>query len=99
MMKLPVCPHCNTIYRYGDVKNLIYKKGTTCYHCKKKFKVRKNKILILFLIIALITAIFNLFQLYMVEDLSFIALMITNILFVTAGLFMIPFFISFEKMG
>lgn len=98
MFKLPVCPHCKTIYRYGDVRKLIFRRKEKCYHCNNEFKVSKIKILILFLIVALITAIFNLFQLYMIEDLSFMALMITNILFVTAGLFMIPFFISFKNL-
>lgn len=97
MMKLPVCPHCNTIYRYGDVKNLIYKKGETCYHCKKNFKVRKIKILILFLIIALITAIFDFFELYVMTGTSFLTLMITNIIALTIGVLLIPFFVRFEK--
>lgn len=96
MFKLPVCPHCHTIYRYGDVKKLIFKSKETCYHCHKDFKVSKIKIIILFLLIALITAIFNLIQLYMVEDLSFVALMITNVIFVTVGVFLIPLFINFK---
>ena len=97
MIKLPVCPHCNTIYRYGDVRKMINKKGDTCYHCKKKFRVKKIKILILFLIIALITAIFDFLELYVMAGTTFLTLMITNIIALTIGVFLIQFFVRFEK--
>lgn len=97
MFKLPTCPYCNTIYRYGDVKKSLGKSEVKCYHCKKKFKISKTKILILLLIIALITAILNIFQLYMIEGLTFIGLMITNIITVTIGIFLIPYFITYKK--
>lgn len=97
MFKLPVCPHCKTIFRYKDVKKEAVKKECTCYHCGKKFRVSKKKILILFLIIALITAIFDVLALYMIADTSFIGLMILNIIAVTAGFFLIPYFTEFKK--
>ena len=97
MFKLPVCPHCKTIYRYKDVKKESVKKECTCYHCGKKFRVSKKKILILFLIIALITAIFDFFELYVMTGTNFITLMITNIIALTIGVFLIPFFVRFEK--
>lgn len=97
MFKLPVCPHCRTIYRYKDVKKELGKKESKCYHCGKKFRISKKKILILFLIIALITAIFDVLALYMVAGLNFIGLMITNIIIVTAGFFLIPYFTEFKK--
>lgn len=97
MFKLPVCPHCLTIYRYGDVRKLIFKNKETCYHCHKQFKVSKIKILILFLIIALITAIFDILALCMIAGTSFIGLMILNIIAVTAGFFLIPYFVEFKK--
>lgn len=97
MFKLPVCPHCKTIYRYKDVKKEAVKKEFKCYHCGKKFRVSKKKILILFLIIALITAIFDVLALCMIAGTSFIGLMILNIIAVTAGFFLIPYFIEFKK--
>lgn len=97
MLKLPVCPHCKTIYRYKDVKKEAVKKECTCYHCGKKFRVSKKKILILFLIIALITAIIDVLALYMIAGTSFIGLMILNIIAVTAGFFLIPYFTEFKK--
>ncbi len=97
MLNLPTCPHCNTIYRYGDVRKSLGKSEIKCYHCKKNFKVSKIKIIVLFLLIALITAILNIFQLYMIEGLTFIGLMITNIVTVTIGIFLIPYFITYKK--
>lgn len=97
MSKLPTCPYCNTIYRYGDVRKSLGTSKIKCYHCKKKFKVSKIKILILFLIIAFITAILNIFQLCLIEGLTFVGLMITNTIAVTIGLFFIPYFIAYKK--
>ncbi len=97
MFKLPECPYCHTIYRYGDVRKTVYKSEEKCYHCKKSFKVSKIKILILFLIIAFITAILNIFQLYMIEGLTFIGIIITNVVVVTLGIFLIPYFIGYKE--
>lgn len=97
MFKLPVCPHCRTIYRYKDVKKESGKKECTCYHCGKKFRVSKKKILILFLIIALITAIFDVLALYMIAGTSLVGMIIMNTVAVTAGFFLIPYFVEFKK--
>lgn len=98
MFKLPVCPHCGTIFRYGDVNKLLYKKNVECYHCGKKFKVSRIKILILFLIIALITAIFDVFELYVIGNVTFLTLMITNIVIVFVGVLLMPFFVRFKSV-
>lgn len=97
MFRLPVCPHCKTIYRYKDVKKKSVEKECNCYHCGKKFRVSKKKILILFLIIALITAIFDVFALYMIAGTNLAGLMITNIIAVTAGFLLVPYFVEFKK--
>lgn len=97
MLKLPVCPHCHTIYRYGEVKKTLYEKNHKCYHCNKIFEISKIRILILFLIIALIAAIFNVFELYMMAGINFIALIVTNIIIITAGILLIPFCIRFKR--
>ncbi len=41
MFRLPVCPHCRAVYRYGEVNRMIFFHPTrerTCYHCKKSMK-------------------------------------------------------------
>lgn len=101
MFKLPVCPYCNTVYRYKDVKKLITKKNNECYHCKKKFKVRRfPKILILIFFILILCIVFNILFLTKAFDLSLMTLLImfavTSVLLIV-GYFLIPFFITFKK--
>lgn len=97
MLKLPVCPHCNTIYRYSDISKIMNKKSAFCYHCKKRFEIKRKNFLILFLIIALFCAIFDVFELYMVAHTSFIVLVVTNVVFIVTGLLLRPFFTKFKK--
>ena len=40
MFRLPVCPHCGTVYRYHEVLTSVTKKEITCYHCHKGFRAR-----------------------------------------------------------
>lgn len=98
MMKLPVCPYCNTIYRYGDIKKIINNKNSDCYHCKKKFKIIKKNILIMFAAIILITAIVDCFELFVMSGTNFITLMITNIIALAIGFFITPYFVRFKKI-
>ncbi len=95
MPKLPVCPHCHTIYRYGDVSKLIFEKEHKCYHCEKKFRISRRNIFILFLVIILITSIFNVLELYMTAD--FIVLIITNIIMLSLGIILVPYFLKMIK--
>ncbi len=97
MLKLPVCPHCNTIYRYSDISKIMNKKSAVCYHCKKRFEIKRKNFLILFLIIALFCAIFDVFELYMVAQTNFIVLVVTNVVFIVTGLLLRPFFTKFKK--
>lgn len=96
-MKLPVCPHCSTIYRYSDVRKTVGKKSCICYHCKREFKVSKGKIFILFLLIALFCAIFGVLELYCVPTLSFVAAVVSNIIIILIGLLLVPYFIMYRK--
>lgn len=73
------------------------KKNCVCYHCKGQFRAVKKKILFLFLIIALITAIFDVLALYMIAGTNLIGIIIMNIIAVTAGFFLIPYFVEFKK--
>lgn len=97
MPRLPVCPHCNTIYRYGDVSRVINKKSVVCYNCKKSFNVKRKNFLILFLIIALFCAIFDVFELYMGAPSNLIVLVVTNVVFICVGLLLRPYFTIFNK--
>lgn len=47
--------------------------------------------------VALLTAIIDLFELYVIAGTTFLGLIVTNILILTAGFLLIPFFIEFKK--
>lgn len=98
MLRLPTCPHCNTVYRYKDVNKAMQKRDCTCYNCGKKFEVSKKKFLILFLEIALICAIFDVLALYMTERISFVLLVVLNAVFIAVGLLFRAFFVKFKKL-
>ena len=96
MFKLPVCPHCHAIYRYGDARKSLNTKIHTCYHCKKQFKTSFSGLWILFLIAVVIGIFVNIFEMTAFSGTNVIALMITNIVLI---LFFLPFFTKFRKFG
>lgn len=98
MLKLPVCPYCNTIYRYDEVKKSTSKKSKICYHCNKEFKISKKRIIILFIFVVLVAAAINVAQLYITPTLNVLLLIVTNILLIIIGILLIPFFISYKQV-
>lgn len=98
MFKLPTCPYCNTVYRYGDVRKIQYHKGHKCYHCKKDFKISRKGVWLLLLIVTVAAVFINVFQLYATPSLNFFLLMAVDIITVLIGFFLIPFFINFKQI-
>ena len=99
MFKLPVCPHCKTVYRYKEVKENNKKKVIKCYHCKKEFHNSRIGIAVLALIVCVVTASINIILLNS-SSASFIYIIPISIISITAviiGMLMIPFFISYKK--
>lgn len=97
MFKLPVCPHCHTVYRYKDVKCVMNKKELECYNCKKKIKISHKGILVLILIAVLLSIgstflIFNIFH-----NATAIAAYIATLLIIILGFLARPFFVSFKS--
>ena len=101
MFRLPVCPHCKTVYRYGDIKKQMIKKEGTCYHCKKRFKIKRFPgILVLLAIIVLLCVVINILLLTKAVSLDILTMLIMfsiTIIFLVAGYFLLPFFVSFRK--
>lgn len=94
---LPVCPYCNTIYRYGDVRRMIFKKSEICYHCEKSFKISKKKLLILILELLIIYAAADLLIINFI-GVTLLVLFIINIVLVIIGIIMIPYYIQFVEV-
>lgn len=99
MLKLPLCPYCKAIYRYGDVKRITHNKGCECHNCKRKFSVSyiKGRIIII-LITAVILIALNLLLLNFVNGVNIIACLIINALFIGLAVILFPFTVSFKKI-
>ena len=99
MFKLPVCPHCKTVYRYKEVKENNKKKTIECYHCKKEFHNSRAGIAVLAVVVCIIAIIINIIILNCSSGLisSVVPISIVSIIAVIIGMLMIPFFISYKK--
>lgn len=93
---LPVCPHCKTIYRYGDVRKLLLKKEEKCYHCEKIFKISKKKLIILLLEFLLALLAVNLLLIGFV-GVNLITLFIINVVLTALAATLLPYYILFVE--
>lgn len=91
------CPYCKTIYRYGDLKKLTYKKSGTCYHCKRSFKVSRKSFLFLLLWLFVIYIAVNAFSIALIKSLSFVLLFIINLIPTVTAVLILPLFICLDK--
>ncbi|MBR1534161.1 MAG: hypothetical protein IJ639_07340 [Ruminococcus sp.] len=113
MFKLPVCPHCGTIYRYKDVRKVwgediknTYKTmdhnkahNHTCYHCQKEFRAQSlPDALVLVLMIVVLNIGTLLFMLSIMTDLQFGWLFVITFLYIALFNVLLPFFIKFKKI-
>ena len=92
--KQSVCPHCNTVYRYSDVKKIMWKKTGVCYHCGKSFNISRSGLWILALETAVICALLNIAAIGAIKGLSVIGLFCLNIIPAIAAVILVPFYIS-----
>lgn len=98
MFRLPLCPHCKTVYHYKDTRKTLKKKHCTCYHCKKDFSAGIFPgILVIGGIILILSILTNIFLLSRMKNLNLIELFISTILFLGLLYILIPFFVSFKK--
>lgn len=99
MFRLPVCPHCKTVYSYKEVKENNKKKLIKCYHCKKEFKNNRRGLIILGLMVLVLTAAFNVFMLNNSSDIfvSVVLIAVISVIAVLIGILLIPFFIGYKK--
>ena len=100
MFRLPVCPHCHTVYSYGEVlKNK--KRKNQCYHCKKEFRrTRFPGYLLLGLIVLVITVLVNISIMGLFSDIKtlLITVFIISVIEVFIAIVFTPFFIRYIKI-
>lgn len=99
MFRLPVCPHCGTVYRYKDTKEAIRNKENTCYHCQKRFRARIFPYLIVGALLPIFISIaVNIFLLTRMKTLQLIPLFAVTLLGLLIIYLIIPFFTKFKKI-
>ena len=100
MFRLPVCPHCGTVYHYKDTKAAIKNRENTCYHCEKKFVAKRFPYLIIGALIPLVLCIvLNIVLLSRMESLQLWPLILVTLVFLLIIYLIIPFFTKFKIMN
>lgn len=96
-LELPVCPHCNAVYRYNEVKNMTRYRNIECRNCKKVFTVYKAKNKAIFLTVDIIILIAMNLLLFHFCNFNLIALLIFTLIFFGLSLLILPFTVRFKK--
>lgn len=99
LLKLPLCPYCKAIYRYGDVKKTTHKKSVECHNCKRKFRVSyiKGRIIILSVAAALLI-ILNMLIMNFLSGATISGCFITTVIFVGITVLLFPFTVRYKKI-
>ena len=108
MFRLPTCPQCGTIYRYGDIVRIICedcfqrkkdkKQTIECYHCQTEFKVQYLPgILILTVLWAIMSVGTNLLLLSRMTRLNLVVMFVMTIGYMAIAVILLPFFIRLKK--
>lgn len=98
MFKLPVCPHCGTVYRFKDTAKAIRNKDNECYHCHQRFKAKVFPYMLIEAVILIAGSIgLNLLILSRSSSLNIIPLFAVTLGFILLIVVLIPFFTRFIK--
>lgn len=98
MIKLPVCPHCNTVFYYSDVVRLSKNKIGECYHCKKTFKVSKWKGRVIFYcIFAVLISLLDVIFLHITDTKTAIPIIVFTLICVVVSLLFLPYTVRFKS--
>ena len=97
MLKLPVCPHCQTIYYYDEVMKSTKQKTMECYHCKKEFTVKKWRgRFILMSVVVAVMAVIDVLLLCVIKMQSAIPIMIFTVICVLCSLLLLPYTVRYK---
>lgn len=98
MLKLPLCPYCKAIYRYGDVKKNTHKKSIKCHNCGKSFEVSYLKGRIIFIcIVAALLIVINILLLNFVSGITILACLLITVAVVGIAVLLFPYTVRYKK--
>jgi CXXC-20-CXXC protein len=96
LLRLPVCPHCNAVYRYNEVSNMCRYRNIECRHCKKVFTVYKTKGRVIFFTVDIAVLIVLNIVLAHFCGFTLLGLLIFTPVFFGLSLFILPFTVRFR---
>ncbi len=96
LLKLPVCPHCQAVYRYDEVKNMCRYRNIECRHCKKIFTVESRKGKIIFFTVDTILLVLLNLVLFHFAELHPLGLLLVTLTFFGISLLLVPFTVRFR---
>jgi len=96
LLKLPVCPHCQAVYRYDEVKNMCRYRHIECRHCKKVFTVESRKGKIIYFTIDSILLIAMNIVLFHFAEIHPLGLILFTLVFFGLSLLLVPFTVRFN---
>lgn len=98
MFQLPVCPYCNAVYHYKEVKQILKEKTHKCYHCNKNFNVEKLPgTAVLWSIVIIFAILINVSILMVMTAFNIIPLLMISFFAAVLGFILIPYFTGFKK--
>lgn len=99
MLKLPVCPYCKAVYRYGDIRKLEGKKSEKCHHCKRSFRISKLKgRVILLFCAAVLLIVLNLLLINFIEGLTILGCFVITAVLIAGCLLLFPYTVRFYEI-
>lgn len=100
MFKLPVCPYCNTVYDYKEVRR-NKKKIIKCYHCKNEFKksnIKGYSVLAFIIVFTAVLINFVILNLTAAFIKTIIPITAVSIIAVLIFIILCPFFIEYKEI-
>ena len=98
MFRLPVCPHCRTVYHYRDTVKAVQKKENRCYHCEQGFRAKLFPGVLIPIVLGIGLCIAtNLLLLSQMKSLTLWWLLLCTLLYFALIAVVTPFFARFGK--
>ncbi len=101
MPKYQVCPYCRTVYRYKDIISLRGREHE-CYHCRKKFGIKRGFRFIPVIAACIIMVAVNLMLFHSADDISkntFFMIVLTDAAVIIAAFVISPKFIRLTALS
>ena len=100
MPKYQVCPYCRTVYRYKEITSM---KGKVheCYHCKKRFAVKKGFKAIPVAVVCFLMVIVNLIIFQTSRNIStgtFAVMIVLNAAVILTAFIIAPLFVRLKAL-